>query len=508
MRLNNHAYQKKTLIILILLSLILIFPSLASAAPLQEQAFNDAYLKIEASEKQNSEYQNTSEDKIFIYFFWGEGCPHCAVAKPALEDLVAMNPSFELKSFEIYNNAENQAIFFELASAVGFTPRAVPTIVIANQYWEGFSEGVKAEVISKMQTCLNQSCIDLGRPILLKYGLLTPTSEPTQVEEVATPTPVQQPTPLPTLSAPQNDPEKTINIPLIGEIDLSKQSMIVSTALIAFVDGFNPCSIWVLTMLLTLTLRTGSRKKIIIIGLVFLFVTSFIYALFIAGLFTVFSVISFVGWIRVLVALVSLFFGLVNLKDYFWYKEGISFTIDDKNKPGLYKRIRRVMDAGSSFWGLIGGTVILAAGVSMVEFSCTAGFPVLWTNLLTSQQVNTPTFIGLLLLYMVVYNLIALGIFIVAVFTLKSGKMEEKHGRILKLIGGVLMVTLAAVMVINPNLMSDLRDSLIVFGIAVLVGCVLLLLHRVILPKFGIYIGSETKPSKSSDRKYQKARKK
>ena len=122
MRLNNHAYQKKTLIILILLSLILIFPSLASAAPLQEQAFNDAYLKIEASEKQNSEYQNTSEDKIFIYFFWGEGCPHCAVAKPALEDLVAMNPSFELKSFEIYNNAENQAIFFELASAVGFTP--------------------------------------------------------------------------------------------------------------------------------------------------------------------------------------------------------------------------------------------------------------------------------------------------------------------------------------------------------------------------------------------------
>jgi len=144
----------------------------------------------------------------------------------------------------------------------------------------------------------------------------------------------------------------------------------------------------------------------------------------------------------------------------------------------------------------------------MVEFSCTAGFPVLWTNLLTSQQVNTPTFIGLLLLYMVVYNLIALGIFIVAVFTLKSGKMEEKHGRILKLIGGVLMVTLAGVMVINPSLMSDLGDSLIVFGIAFIVGCLLLVLHRVILPRFGIYIGSETKLSKSKTRKSQKARKK
>jgi hypothetical protein len=244
-------------------------------------------------------------------------------------------------------------------------------------------------------------------------------------------------------------------------------------------------------MLLAITLHTGSRKKIIIVGLVFLTVTAGIYALFIAGLFTVLTVVSFVGWIQIVVALVALFFALVNIKDYFWYKEGVSFTISDDKKPGIYQRIRKVMDAGDSFWGLIGGTIILAAGVSLVEFTCTAGFPVLWTNLVASQNVTALTFVLLLLVYMIIYQLDEMGIFFAAVFTLKSSKLEEKHGRILKLIGGVLMFTLAIVMLVKPSVMSDLGQSLIVFGIAFVATGIILLLHRVILPQIGIHIGSE-----------------
>jgi cytochrome c biogenesis protein CcdA len=267
--------------------------------------------------------------------------------------------------------------------------------------------------------------------------------------------------------------------------------LFLSTALIAFVDGFNPCSLWVLSMLLAITLHTGSRKKVLVIGLVFLTVTAAIYALFIAGLFTVLKIVSFVGWIQVVVALVALFFGIVNIKDYFFYKEGVSFTISDDKKPGIYQRIRKVMDAGDSWWGLIGGTIVLAAGVSLVEFSCTAGFPVLWTNLISAQQATAITFVLLLLLYMIIYQLDELGIFLVAVFTLKSSRIEEKHGRILKLIGGVLMLTLAIVMLVKPELMSDIEKSLIVFGIAFAITLLILLIHRVILPKKGIHIGTE-----------------
>jgi hypothetical protein len=184
----------------------------------------------------------------------------------------------------------------------------------------------------------------------------------------------------------------------------------------------------------------------------------------------------------------------VNIKDYFWYKEGLSFTIADEKKPGLYKSMRRVLDAGDSPWALIGATIALSAGVSLVEFSCTAGFPVLWTNLLIAQEAAALTFGLLLLLYMFIYQIDELGIFLLAVYSLKASKLEEKQGRILKLVGGMLMLTLAVVMLVNPAWMNQLSSSLLVFLIAFGLTALALGLHRYILPRFGIYIGSELAP--------------
>ena len=155
--------------------------------------------------------------------------------------------------------------------------------------------------------------------------------------------------------------------------------------------------------------------------------------------------------------------------------------------------MRKILEAGDSWWGLVGGTILLALGVSLVEFSCTAGFPVLWTNLVSAHDVTTITFILLLLLYMIIYQLDELAIFMVATVSLKSQRMEEKHGRILKLIGGVLMLTLAIVMLVNPALMSDIGKSLLIFAIAFGITILILLIHRIILPRLGIHIGTEFK---------------
>jgi hypothetical protein len=250
----------------------------------------------------------------------------------------------------------------------------------------------------------------------------------------------------------------------------------------------------VLGVLLALTLHTGSRKKVFIIGLVFLTVTSLVYALFIAGLFTMFSVIQFAPWIRVVIALLALFFAIVNIKDYFWYKEGISFTIADEKKPGLYRSMRRVLNASDSMPALIGATIVMSAGASLVEFSCTAGFPVLWTNLLAAQGVTALTFVVLLGLYMVIYQIDEIAIFMAAVVSLRASKLEEKHGRILKLISGTLMLTLAIVMLVNPSLMNRVTTSLLVFAVAFGAALLVLLVHRVILPRFGVTIGTEFAP--------------
>ncbi len=418
---------------------------------------------------------------VVIYFFWGDGCPHCAHAKPFLADLSQRHPNVTVRDFEIYNVEANRTLFIDMAAALGFEARGVPTIIIGEQHWVGFSEQIASNIETQVWNCSNRACHDAGLGI---------------VPDLATPTPIATPvtpaTPIPTENELPNT-SNVITVPLIGQINLDSQSLALSTAIIAFVDGFNPCSLWVLSILISLTLRTGSRKKIFIIGFIFLTVTSLVYVLFIAGLFTMFTFLSFMEWIQVIVALMALFFAAVNIKDYFWYKEGISFTIADEKKPGIYKNMRKVLNA-ESLWTMITATVVMSAGVSLVEFSCTAGFPVLWTKLLEAQNVSPLSFALLLALYMLIYQIDELAIFLIAVFTLKSNKLEEKHGRILKLIGGTLMLTLAVVMLSNPAMMNEISSTLLIFGVAFALAMAILLVHRKVLPHYGIYIGTELAP--------------
>jgi len=414
-----------------------------------------------------------SSSAVTIYFFWIDGCPYCAEARPVLEELVRRHPGSELRDYEVGHSEANATLFVRMAWAHGFEPSSVPTFFLGERHWIGYGPRVATQIEQALVACLANGCPDAATLQLPPAG--------------GTPPPAP---------AAGDGATELVELPLLGEVDLADQSLWVSTVLIAFVDGFNPCSLWVLSILVALSLRTGSRRKVLTIGLIYITVTAGVYALFIAGLFTVLSVASLAGWIQVAVALVALFFGAVNVKDYFYYREGLSFTIDERHKPGLYQRMRRTLTAGESFWGMAGATVVLAAGVSLIEFSCTAGFPVLWTNLLASQGVTALSFALLLLLYLLVYQLDELAVFLTAVFTLKARRVSERQGRVLKLLGGTLMLTLAGVMLVDPALMNSLRSSLAIFGLAFVATGLVLLLHRRILPRFGIRIGNEAPPGR------------
>lgn len=426
--------------------------------------------------------ENSDTGDVVLYLFYGDGCPHCATAKVVLQSWNARYPDLNIRSYEVWYRSENQELYLQMADKFGLPEegRGVPVLYLGNQYWIGWSEIYEDEIETRLKDCLEGSCVDAGAGVM-------PGATVVQVEE-----PFEE----------SSDNSLSKEITLFGaSINLEHQSLFVSTLLISLVDGVNPCSIWVLSMLLALTLHTGSRKKIIAIGLIFLTVTAVIYAMFIGGLFTFLSIVNFAPWIQAVVALLALFFAIVNIKDYFYYKEGLSFTISDDKKPGIFTRIRKVMDASDNFWSMAGATILLAAGVSLVEFSCTAGFPVVWTNLLSSQNVTAGVFIALLLVYMLIYQLDELVIFFTAVFTLKTSRVEEKQGRILKLIGGMLMLALAIVMLVKPAYMNSLSGALVVFAAAGAAVLLVLLLHRRILPSFGIWIGSEGPVKRKSGKK-------
>jgi thiol-disulfide isomerase/thioredoxin len=426
--------------------------------------------------------------KLNIYYFWGDGCPYCMALMPFLEELPERYPGVAVQFYEVWNVKENRVIFVNMADKFGFEPGGVPATFIGDRFWVGFNEPMKADIEAVVQACLQTGCPDAGAGIQgIPSDILV--TDPVSVQPAAPAQPTQEPA-----GATPVGPDASSNLlsmPFVGEIDLNQHSLFFSTAVIAFVDGFNPCSLWVLSILLALVIHSGSRTKTLIVGLTFLLVTAGIYGLFIAGLFKVFTVVSFLGWIRVVVAVIALTFAAINIKDYFWYKEGVSLTISDAHKPKIYQDFREILKGDKSVWALIGATTVMAAGIAIVELPCTAGFPVLWSQLVAAQNVDSFTFSLLLGVYILIYLLDELIIFGIAVVTLRASKMEEKHGRILKLIGGVLMAALALVLIFRPEFMESFNDSLMVFAGAFLAAGLILLLHRTILPGLGIDIGTE-----------------
>ncbi len=415
---------------------------------------------------------------VQIYLFRGDGCSHCAALEPYLQYLKdeVYGDSIEIHDYEIWYNAENAEKAEQFAAAYGEEVNGVPMTYIGRYYISGFSEDTKSTIRAAIENELQQGPID---PQEVVDGIVD--RDGTRLIE---------------------DPaDTTVSIPLIGEVNLSGKSQLLTTIIIGIVDGVNPCSLWVLTMLLAMVVHTDSRKKTLIIGFVYIFVTAGIYALFILGVFSLLSYVRYMKWIQVGVAVLTLILGLINLKDYFFFKQGVSLTIEDEKKPGLYKKMRNVVKNSDNMGAMIGATIALAAGVSLVEFSCTAAFPVIWSNILASRGVGKVEFALLLLLYMVLYQLDEIIIFLVVTITMKSRKMGQEEGRVMKLFSGLLMVTLSIVMIVNPSIMNNLGTTLLVFALALIMTLIILLLTGVILPKFGIYIGHVKDPEEEQAKK-------
>ncbi|MCX7837852.1 MAG: hypothetical protein N2559_00110 [Anaerolineae bacterium] len=282
-----------------------------------------------------------------------------------------------------------------------------------------------------------------------------------------------------------------LDVPFVGQIDLDQHSLAFSTLLIGLLDGFNPCSLWVISLLLALVVNTGSRAKTLLVGSTFLIVAAGIYAVIIIGLFSAFTFIGYALWIRIAVALIAGAMAAINIKDYFWFKRGVSLTIADEHKPKIYRDIRSILAPDKSALALVGATGAMALGITIIEMPCTAGLPILWTKLIAANNVGAVMFAFLLGLYLLMYVLDELLVFISAVVTLRATRLEEKQGRILKLIGGIVMLALALVLLVDPTLMDSVVNSMMVFGVAFLVALAILVVHRKILPRWGIVLGTE-----------------
>ena len=248
--------------------------------------------------------------------------------------------------------------------------------------------------------------------------------------------------------------EKTenIKIPFFGEIDPSKINLPVLTIVIAGLDGFNPCAIWVLCFLLTLLIYVRNRKRMLIVGLIFVFTSAFVYFLFMTAWLNFFLLIGYVDILRIIIGIIAITAGIVNMKDFFFFKKGVSLTIPESKKPGLIKKMRKVIKEESTF-PLIIGTMTLAFFANLIELLCSAGFPAIYTRILTLNALPTVQYYLYLVAYNIIYVIPLLIIVMIFVLTMGRRKLSENQGRILKLISGLLMLLLGLLLILKPEIL-------------------------------------------------------
>ena len=370
-----------------------------------------------------------ADEPVELVLFWGDGCPHCAAEKEWLETLADDYPQLTITQYEVWYDEANRQLFVETAERMGFEPSGVPTTIVGEQVWVGFSDSIALQI---------RAVLDAEAAGRRSSGGGGPPGETSS---------------------------SRIDVPFVGGVDLADRSLVVSTVIIGFVDGVNPCSLWVISVLLTIVVRTGSRRRVLAIGSVFLAVTAGMYALYMVGLYSVMGVIAHLGAIQLGVALVAAVFGVVSVKDYFAFRKGLSFTLPDSSKPGIYRRIREASGRQNLFAAL-GATAVLAVGVSLLETPCTAGFPVLWTGMLAANDVGAAEASGLFVLYMVPFLLDELLVFGVVVATMRAMKMQERHGQLLKLVAGTTMLALGGTLLVRPVTMQEPVGALVVFAAA------------------------------------------
>ena len=247
---------------------------------------------------------------------------------------------------------------------------------------------------------------------------------------------------------------------VIDEEFISDFSLPVLTIILGGLDSFNPCAFFILIFLLNLLLYARSRKRMIIIGGIFIIFSGILYAIFMFVLLgLLFTLNQYLIFITMLAGSVALILGLINIKDFFFYKKGASLSIPESKKPGLYKKMRTLVKNPKITASII-GTIILALTINFYELLCTLGLPWVFTtrleDLLNTNQITLSEVTTYIIFYNIVYVIPLILIVLLFVITLGKRKLSEWHGQIMKLETGIMLTSFGLIFLFDYKLLENI----------------------------------------------------
>lgn len=402
---------------------------------------------------------STSAISVNAYFFYGEGCPHCAQEKKYLLQVLKVKyPSLQIREYEIYNNRDNALFLLTIAKNLGFSVDGVPLLIIGDKQFVGYADNISPPVIEqRVKECLAGDCNDSIYPFLGEDILDSSQPDNKQNNDfgLARPQNIQENDDLDELPSPQElinkeSKDNVINLPFLGEVNIMKFSLPILTIIMGALDGFNPCAMWTLLFLISLLLGMRNRKRMWILGFAFIVASASVYFFFMVAWLNFVLFLGFVIWTRVFIGILAFLAGAYSIKEFIFNKDSGCKVAGDKKRQKIFDKLRLAVQQ-NSLWLALAGIIVLAFAVNLVELICSAGLPAVYTQVLALNEMANWRYYFYILLYIFFFMLDDLFIFFLAMITLEMAGVTTKYARASRLIGGLVMLAIGLMLIFKPE---------------------------------------------------------
>lgn len=374
------------------------------------------------------------ENLVNLYLFYSNTCSHCEAEMKLLDELQEDYDNLRIYKYEISED-KNSLLLSKVSEMFNTNVTGVPFTIIGEKTFFGYSEeNSKKKFVGTIEYYSSHGYVD-------KVGEYLGNE-------------------LPTYEIDNNDitvdeyikdyGEYNFNIPIIGTVSTKDLTLPLIAIIMGFIDGVNPCAMWVLLFLISMLIGMHDRKKMFILGGAFLLTSALIYFFIMLAWLNIAVLVTKITIIRLVIAIIALLGGLYNLYSVYKTKENGCNVTTKKDRKKILERIKKFTSEKSLMLSVI-GVIALAISVNLIELACSAGLPVMFTQILAINNLTKVEYLCYIILYIVFFLIDDFIIFLLAITSMKVSGISAKYGKVSKIIGAIFLIIIGVLLIIRPE---------------------------------------------------------
>ncbi len=385
-------------------------------------------------------------ERVVIEMFERTDCVHCQDERAYLSDLVRERDDIEVRFLDIAD-PDHRRLFEEVAERAGFS-LATPVTVVGVTPLQGFD---RPETTGRTIQALIDKSFGAERQGAEAYLDLPPDATLGERAGAVCEDGAE------VCAWPAERQPFYVTVPFAGTFDVTEYSLPTLAAVLGFLDGFNPCAMWVLVTFLIVLLQLGDRRKVWQVAGLFVVAEAVMYYLILNVWFHTWDFIGLDRIVTPAVGVLALLGGCFFL--YEWYKSlGTKMAcqvIDMEHRSRIVRKIKELV-AGRLTWAAALGIVGLAFSVNVIEFACSVGYPQAFTKIIELNSLSEWHTQALMALYILFYMVDDFLVFGLALWGFEKLHLTESYSRWTALIGGLIMLALGLILVFAPEFLRTL----------------------------------------------------